>query len=323
MRSSAVAAVLAPAVASAQWWAGAPACAQSCLSSAFGGNESATSADWPSQTDYCDENNGNDVGSCLSSSCSATSTAWSSYQTLSSSLCSQWSSCTSAGSTGVHTITVPSGTVTWGAPGGWPTGGWGGPNGGWGGSSGGPNGGPVGPDNHPGGGPGGWGWGDNSDGGSSLWSQWASAAQQSGAHTWTGGVFTVTGCVGDGSPWFAGPGGGWNNYGGFNGWVGWGSGWSQGPTSTATITYTTTVSGGSGGDQTTVVTGLATVAAAVSGDVTTTQTMGLVTGSDASASSTANAAAAPLRRGAGGEGSIVTGMCGLGLGLVVGIALIL
>ncbi|ETS78508.1 hypothetical protein PFICI_10570 [Pestalotiopsis fici W106-1] len=313
MKYSAVAAVLAPAFASAQWWAGAPGCAQSCLSSAYGGNASATSANWPSQTDYCDQNNGNNVGACLSNSCSATSTAWSSYQALSSSICAQWASCTSAGSTGVHTITVPSGTVTWGAPGGWPTNGWGGggTNNGWGPGS------HAGAGDHPGGPPGGWG----SDGGSSLWSQWASAAQQSGgAHTWTGGVFTVTGCVGDGSPWFAGPGGGWNNYGGFNGWVGWGSGWSQGPASTATVTYTTTVAD-NGKNDVTVITGMATVAAAVSGDVTTTQTLGLVAGS---ASSTANAAAAPMRLGGGGhEGGIVTSMCGLALGFVVGMALIL
>lgn len=296
---------------------------QSCLSSAYGGNASATSADWPSQTDYCDSNNGNDVGGCLSSSCSATSTAWSSYQALSSSLCSQWASCTSAGSTGVHTITVPSGTVTWGAPGGWPTnfggnGGDNGPNnGGWGPGN------HPGPDNHPNGPPGGWGSGDSTDGAYSLWSQWASAAQQSGAHTWTGGVFTVTGCVGDGSPWFAGPGGGWNNYGGFNGWVGWGSGWSQGPTSTATVTYTTTVANSDGNSQVTIMTGKATVAAAVSGDMTTTQTLGLV--ADSTSSSTPNAAAAPMRRrgGGGSEGGIIMSMCGLSLGFVVGIALIL
>ncbi|KAK9776320.1 hypothetical protein SCAR479_06932 [Seiridium cardinale] len=296
MRPSAIATALAPTVASAQWWAGAPNCAQSCLSSAFPGSNSTTSTtsvDWPSQTDYCDSDRGSDIGSCLSSSCSATSTAWSSYSSLSSSLCSQWSSCTSAGSTGVQTITCPSGSVTWGAPGGWPTRG----------SNEGRS--------DRGGGPGGWGWSGSGDGDYSVWSQWASA--YSGSQTWTGGVITVTGCAGDGSPWYAGPGGGWNNRGGFNGWVGWGDGWSRGPTSTATVTYTTTASGGS----TSVVIGLATVAAAVSGEITSMETLG-------TAAATATPNSAPRRvGGTGNECNIVTTMMGLGLGGILGIFLML
>ncbi|KAH8193856.1 hypothetical protein TruAng_011980 [Truncatella angustata] len=306
MKSSTITAVLAPAAAAAQWWAGAPSCAQSCLSSAFGDRATSTSSvDWPSQTDYCDSSRASVIGSCLSASCSATPSAWSSYSSLSTSLCSQWSSCSSAGSTGVRTITCPGGSVSWGAPGGWSTG----SAGSWG------------PRGGAGGGPGGWGWSGDNDGDNSLWSQWASA--YSGSQTWTGGVITVTGCAGDGSPWYAGPGGGWNNHGGFNGWVGWGAGWSRGPSSTATVTYTTTASSSGGTAHTAVVTGQAVIVAAVSGDVTTTQTLGAVTGvGTASATATPNTAPRPAGS-SGNDGGVITGMMGLGLGAVVGIALML
>ncbi|KAI1854283.1 hypothetical protein JX265_000691 [Neoarthrinium moseri] len=291
MKTSSIAAVLAPSAASAQWWGGAPECAQSCLSSAYWGSASATtSAYWPAQSEYCASDKGDQVSSCVNAGCASTSTAWASYSSLSSSLCSQWESCTSAGSTGVQTITYPSGSVTWGAPGGWPTG-KGGP-GNWGGPSG-----PGGP-----GGAGGWAGVE----GNQVWSEWAAA--YSGSKTWSGGVVTVTGCVGNGSPWYAGPNGGWNDHGGFNGWVGWGAGWSQGPTVTTTVTYTTTDAQGSES----VYTGLATVAAAVSGDITTTQTLGSQT-----AGPTATHNAAP---GGRAEGSAVTGMMGVALGAVVAVA---
>lgn len=217
-------------------------------------------------------------------------TAYSSYTSLSASLCSRYDSCTSAGSTGVQTITYSGGPVTWGAPGGW--GGFG--KGGFGGPGGGP------------GGPGSGGWGGA---GSSYWSEWASA--WSGTQTWTGGVVTVTGCAFAGSPWFVGPDCGWNGQGGFNGWVGWGSGWSWGPTETQTLTVTKTNSNGVA----TTSTGIATVALAVSGSITTSTTI-----SAASMTSTPEEPNAAPRLGAvggpGSEGSIVTGMLAISLGAV-------
>ncbi|ORY67387.1 uncharacterized protein BCR38DRAFT_407366 [Pseudomassariella vexata] len=290
MKASTIAAVLAPSAASANWWGGAPECAQSCLSSAWAdATATITSANyWPAQSDYCDAGKGSSISSCINNGCSTTPTAISSYGSLSASLCSQYASCTSAGSTGVHTITYSAGPVNWGAPGGWNGGkGFGGgPGGNWG-------------DNKNGSDD---GWGAATDG--SYWSEWASA--YSGSKTWTGGVVTVTGCVGNGSPWFVGPGCGWNGYGGFNGWVGWGAGWSLGPTTTGTVTYTTTNAQGSGS----IYTGVATVAAAVSGTITTTSILGAAT-------ATGNAAA---RVGQGAEGSVVTGMMGVALGAVVAVA---
>lgn len=297
MKTSAVAIALAPAAASAQWWGGAPECAQTCLSSAWS-SVSATAAAtggngwWPKQSDYCADDKRSNVQDCLAKDCSATPTAVSSYSSLASSLCSAWSSCTAAGSTGVQTITYPGGPVTWGAPGGWS---------GMGGNVNGPRGGNFGGP----GGAGGWG-GDSSD--SKVWSEWADA--YSGSKTWTGGVVTVTGCVGNGSPWFAGPGGGWNNMGGFNGWVGWGKGWHWGSTVTETVTYTTTLSDGKVSE----FTGLATVAAAVSGDLTTSTTLGAATSTHTSSDN------AGARIGGSSEGGIVTGMMGIALGAVVLVA---
>ncbi|KAI0839619.1 hypothetical protein F5Y06DRAFT_26175 [Hypoxylon sp. FL0890] len=331
MKASTLAAVMAPSAASAQWWAGAPGCAvsfpifvflncfsilcpyplsitshlshlvntnnrpkQSCLSSAFTTPSSTVTvtSGWPAQSAYCDASAGSSVGSCISSACAATSssTAWESYSSLSSSLCSQYSECTSAGSTGVRTITYSAGPVTWAAPGGWGSKAIGGPAG--------FNGGLPGPANA-----------STSDAYREYWSEWASAFSSS--RTWTGGVATVTGCAFDGSPWFVGPGCGWNGLGGFNGWVGWGSGWSWGPTTTETVTYTTTDTAGS----TTTGTGLAAVALAVSGTLTTSTTLGTPT-----ATSSAENAAAGIGGGRGAEGSVVTGMMGVALGAVLVVA---
>ncbi|KAI1502039.1 hypothetical protein F5X99DRAFT_427680 [Biscogniauxia marginata] len=294
MKASTVTAALAPSVASAQWWNGAPECAQSCLSSAWSsptGTVTVTSW-WPAQSEYCDTDQGNSVGDCINNACTSTSTAFSSYSSLSSSLCSRYESCTSAGSTGVQTITYPGGPVTWAAPGGWG-----------GGQKAFPGG-----HGFPGDGPG----GGNISEYSQYWSEWASA--YSGSKTWTGGVATVTGCAFDGSPWFVGPGCGWNGQGGFDGWVGWGSGWSWGPTQTETVTVTTTDEAGSQTTQT----GVATVALAVSGGLTTSTTLGAV----AAETSDASGNAAPrLMAGPGGaEGSAVTVLMGVALGAVVAVA---
>ncbi|KAI1258984.1 hypothetical protein F5Y18DRAFT_443866 [Xylariaceae sp. FL1019] len=293
MKSFAAFAAVAPSLASAQWYYGAPECAQSCLSEAYSTPSGSVTSWWPQQSEYCDSDKGKSVNDCINDGCSGTSTVTASYSSLSSSLCSKYESCTNAGSTGVQTITYPGGPVTWAAPGGW-------------GSFFGGNG--------PGGysGPGHAGqWGGSNDTAySAYWSDWASA--YSGSATWTGGVATVTGCAFDGSPWFVGPSCGWNGYGGFNGWVGWGQGWSWGPTSTQVVTVTSLNSAGSQVTQT----GSATVAVAVSGTLTTSSIIGKLaveTGSSA-------AAALPRVAGPGAEGSAVTVFLGVALGIVVAVA---
>jgi hypothetical protein len=102
------------ALAHAQWWDGAPDCAHDCFSSWW-----SSSTAWPAPTSYCSASQGASVSSCLKEACSATPTAVTSYSSLSSSLCSQWSSCSSAGSTGVYTISAPAFTGNWNGPGNW------------------------------------------------------------------------------------------------------------------------------------------------------------------------------------------------------------
>jgi hypothetical protein len=75
---------------------------QNCFSSFW---DSATA--WPAPTSYCTASQGASVSSCLQAACSATPTAAASYSSLSSSLCSRWSQCSSAGSTGVYTVSAP------------------------------------------------------------------------------------------------------------------------------------------------------------------------------------------------------------------------
>ncbi|KAI0845859.1 hypothetical protein F5Y00DRAFT_265193 [Daldinia vernicosa] len=315
MKTSTVAIVLAPAAASAQWWRGAPGCAlysitayslqptnvsvsplkQSCLSSAWSSPTATITSDWPAQSEYCDSDHGSSINSCISSACatSESSTAFESYTSLSSSLCSQYSECTSAGSTGVRTVTYSGGSVTWAAPGGWR-----------GGAK--ALGGPFRNGNGP---PNASDISSAVDSYREYWSEWASAFESS--RTWTGGVATVTGCDFAGSPWFVGPGCGWNELGGFNGWVGWGSGWSWGPTTTETVTFTTTDTAGA----TTTGTGLAAVALAVSGSLTTSTTLGTPT-----ATGGAESGAAPVGMSPGAESSVVTGMMGVALGAILVVA---
>ncbi|KAI1733863.1 hypothetical protein F4680DRAFT_378294 [Xylaria scruposa] len=290
MKSSTLVTVVAPALARAQWWDGAPECAQSCLSSAWAGPTDTTTSWWPQQSEYCDAGKGSSIGNCISDACTATSTAYTSYSSLSSSLCSRYASCTSAGSTGVQTLTYPGGPVTWAAPGGWGGRYYGG----------------RGPGNE-------WG-GPNGSDYSQYWSDWASA--YSGSKTWSGGVVTVTGCAFDGSPWFVGPNCGWNGLGGFNGFVGWGSGWSWGPTQTETVTVTTTDANG----QQTTETGVGTVAVAISGTLTTSSLIGVLAEATGSSSSGSTPNAAPRLAGPGAEGSVVTVFMGLGLGAVLAVA---
>ncbi|KAI1098631.1 hypothetical protein F4804DRAFT_119040 [Jackrogersella minutella] len=290
MKASTLAAALAPAVASAQWWKGAPGCAQSCLSTAWSSPTATVTSGWPAQSSYCDADAGSSIGSCISSACSesSSSTAYESYTSLSSSLCSAYSDCTAAGSTGVRTVTYSAGPVTWAAPGGWGSKAFGGA--------------PLGI-------PGGANDNSSSDAYRQYWSDWASAF--SGSATWTGGVATVTGCAFAGSPWFVGPGCGWNGLGGFDGWVGWGSGWSWGPTTTETVTFTTTDTAGA----TSTGTGLAAVALAVSGTLTTSTTIGTPT-----ATSGAENGASKVLRPKGAEDSIVTSLMGFALGVVLLVA---
>lgn len=230
MKATTIAAVLAPAaVANAQWWGDAPECAQECFSSHW---ESRTA--WPAPTDYCTATQGPPVATCISSACSATPTAITSYSSLSSSLCANWASCSSAGSTGVITVSLPAFTGSWG------------PGGKFGGGGGPGFGGPGGP-----GGPGRGPWGGD----------------LGATKTWTGGVYTVTGCEWNGSPWAGGPGG-WT--GGLNGnpWGNWGKGWKW-STITQTVTQVVTVTADGTPSLSTSI-GLATVAQAVNGDVTQT-----------------------------------------------------
>ncbi|KAI1163939.1 hypothetical protein F5B18DRAFT_297316 [Nemania serpens] len=305
MLYSTLLAAIAPAVVSANWWSGAPECAQSCLSSAWTVTSGTVTSWWPQQSEYCDAKKGKSVGSCISGACSKTAAAaaFTSYSSLSSSLCSRYASCTSAGSTGVHTLTYAGGPVTWAAPGGW------------GGKY--FSGGHVVPGS--GGGAGQWG-GPNGSDYSQYWSDWADA--YSGSKTWSGGVVTVTGCAFDGSPWFVGPGCGWNGLGGFNGWVGWGQGWSWGPTETQSVTVTTTDSKGNE----VVESGVGNVAVAISGTLTTSSLVGVLaqaTGSNGEGDSGSTPNAAPRLAGPGPEGSIVTILLGVGLGAVVAVASLL
>ncbi|KAG6367388.1 hypothetical protein INS49_001577 [Diaporthe citri] len=266
--------------AAAQWWGGAPDCAQSCLSSKWA-SSTPTSA-WPEPTSYCDGDDTNSVGSCLSSACSATPTAWSSYSSASSSICAAWSSCSSVGSTGVYTVSWPAASGGWG-PGGGSSDGW---------SSSGRSG--------FGGGNGGRG------GGGGGWGGWTSS--------YTASQVTVTGCPWDGSPWI-GPGGDGDNAG-WGGWGAWGHGWTW---STHSTTVTETVTGSNG--NVVVSTGLAQVAEAVSGDVTSTTTLTgsdatatatASSSSSTSSGSTSNAVAgAKVDRGVIAAGAVLGGLVGV------------
>lgn len=171
----------------------------------------------------------------MTAACAATPTAVASYTSLASSLCSRWSSCASAGSTGVYTVAWPltssdatptSKRQQFGGPGG----------------------------SGPGGsGPGGFGGNGGAPGDFGPWGS-----------TFTNPVVTVTGCAFANSPWVGGAGGA-----GWNGWGDWGAGWTW-TTRTATVT-TTVTEAGSG--NVVVSTGLVAVAEAVSGTVTSTTTL--------------------------------------------------
>ncbi|KXJ86578.1 hypothetical protein Micbo1qcDRAFT_179833 [Microdochium bolleyi] len=323
---------------SAQWWRGAPQCAQSCLSSAWpatpivDGSSTVTPAPgvygggggwgwggnggyWPSQGDYCGIDKGAQVSSCLQHACSSTLQSYfTSYSSLSSSLCSRYQSCTvqhGGGSDFVQTITYSGGPVTWGAPGGWDDG----TGGGWrfDGQWEDRRDPPRGPGGGNGNGPWGWGAAGATDAAqaSSYWSAWSSAWVAGSTATWPGAVVTVTGCDNiagnfEGSPWLLGPGCGWNGRGGFNGWVGWGSGWSWGPTSTQTVHVTVT---DDTGGVPSVETSLAMVALAVSGDVTTAaSTIGVASPTGGVVVGSAAGAPAPGFGAGGAEGSVVTRM---------------
>ncbi|KAM7186597.1 hypothetical protein V8F33_011737 [Rhypophila sp. PSN 637] len=267
MRTSAITAALAL-VAFAQanpWFGGAPDCAQNCFSSFW---STATDSQWPAPTNYCGATQAASVSSCINSACSATPTAVTSYSSLSSSICARWSSCSTAGSTSVYTVSLPAFTGSWG-PG----------SGHWGG-------------NHHGGGNGNGGpWGDG-NGPNGWWGTGVDATK-----TWTGGVYTVTGCEWDGSPWAGGPGGyGMGGGRGGSPWGPWGKGWTW-ATETKTITQLVPVAtAGNGVTSFSTSVGLATVAKAVSGDSTTTTVLSMETGSNNSPSGNA----APAGAGKGG-----------------------
>lgn len=178
------------------------------------------------------------MSSCVDSACAATPTAYSSYSSLSSSLCSRWASCSSAGSTGVYTASQPGFAGAVGA-----------------------------------------------------------------SRTWTGGVYTVTGCEWDGSPWTGGPGG-WGPGGvaGGSPWAPWGHGWVW-STYTKTVVSTWTVSSANAAQVTTSANRLVTVAEAVSGSSTTTSTL-----YQAAATHTAGAAPAGVDLGVRVAGALLGGV---------------
>ncbi|KAK1836981.1 hypothetical protein QBC39DRAFT_325796 [Podospora conica] len=235
MKSATVTAVLASAAgANAQWFGQAPECVQSCLKSQW----STATSGWPAPTEYCGAGQAAPAATCISSACAATPTAITSYSSLSSSLCDKIASCSKAGSTGVMTLTAPAFTGT-GFPG-----------------FGGGRGGPGGPGGRPGGGPGG------PFGGAGGHGPWGADGI---TRTWTGGVYTVTGCPFAGSPWAGGPDG-WNGGLGGSPWGNWGAGWKW-STATKTITQVLTITE-AGSTRVTTSIGLATVAQAVNGEIT-------------------------------------------------------
>lgn len=241
MKATTVAVVLAPAaVANAQWFGGAPACASSCMSSAWNSANS-----WPTATSFCATATPS-VASCVSAACAATPTAWSSFSSMSSSLCGQWSSCTSSGTDAVRTVTATGGT--WG--GGW----FNDANRGWDDAS-------------------RQQWEDKFK--SKFGEGWKTAA--GGPGNWkrdfpaggpkaltSGQVYTVTGC-----DWNDGYWGGFGWGAGFGGPWGWGNGWTAQATSTGLVTRTITTNGA-----VITTTEAATIGVAVSGSVTTTSTFG-------------------------------------------------
>lgn len=261
MKTTTVAAVLASAAgANAQWFGQAPECAvsltlslhvpcnpstitnpplqQSCLKSQW----STATGGWPAPTEYCGAGQVAPAATCISSACAATPTAITSYSSLSSSLCEKIASCSKAGSTGVMTLTAPAFTGT-GFPG-------------FAGGRGGPGGGPFGGGGGPGGAHGG------PFGGAGGHGPWGADGI---TRTWTGGVYTVTGCPFAGSPWAGGPDG-WNGGLGGSPWGNWGAGWKW-STATKTITQVLTITE-AGSTRVTTSVGLATVAQAVNGEIT-------------------------------------------------------
>ncbi|KAL2180849.1 uncharacterized protein P884DRAFT_289363 [Thermothelomyces heterothallicus CBS 202.75] len=281
------------------WWEGAPECAYDCFNSWW-----SSAIAWPAPTSYCSANQGASVSNCLRTACSATPTAVTSYSSLSASLCSRWSSCSSAGSTGVYTITAPAFTGRW----------------------------PDFDDDHD------WDgldwddldWNDHDDDDDwddldrfrSRWSQFT--------RTWTGGVYTVTGCEWDGNVWAGGPWG--YGIGGAAGspWGPWGSGWRV-TTVTQTITRVVRVTSSGGATSLSTSVGPGLVALAVSGDVTSTSVVGAAettgtgtAGNSASATggsgggSVPDAAAALAR-----DGALGVKVAGAVLGGVIAVAALL
>ncbi|OIW31152.1 hypothetical protein CONLIGDRAFT_679882 [Coniochaeta ligniaria NRRL 30616] len=121
----------------------------------------------------------------------------------------------------------------------------------------------------------------------------------SGTQTWTGGVYTVTGCEWAGSPWAGGPGGWGGGGGGGYGdgpWGQWGNAWSWTTRTLPTVTATVTVDGGAAS----VITAPATIAVAVSGDVSSTTTLGTF-----GAAVTGNAGGSEAAGGLGGGNAAV------------------
>lgn len=91
--------------------------------------------------------------------------------------------------------------------------------------------------------------------------------------TWTGGVYTVTGCEWDGNVWAGGPWGYGEGGAAGSPWGPWGSGWRF-TTVTQTVTRLVTVTGANGASALTTSVGPGLVALASSGDITSTSVIG-------------------------------------------------
>ncbi|KAL2122087.1 hypothetical protein VTJ04DRAFT_2542 [Mycothermus thermophilus] len=225
---------LAAVVAHARWWDGAPDCAQPCFSSHW-----SPTSDWPAPTTYCaaaGDSAGAAVSDCLNTACSETPSAVASYASLSSSLCARWSACSAEGLTGTYTITAPAFTGTAfpgysrtrtrtrtytdiGSSGGrWD------------------------PDDDDHDDLWDWDWDDD------WWSDHWRTGDKGDHHgwrpwtrTWTGGVYTVTGCEWNGNVWADGGPGGCPPDGrrGCSPWGPWGRNWTFHTTSTTLTQYIT------------------------------------------------------------------------------------
>lgn len=290
MRTIAILATASIASAGQVWWGGAPECADDCFSSFW-----SSASTWPAPFEYCSATQGPDVLNCLKSKCSATPTAITSYSSLSSALCANWASCSAAGSTGVYTVSLPGFTGAWGP-------------------------GHSGP--YPGGRWGAWGYPHpmptSAPDASNPAYDWADGRWHDWTRTWSGGVYTVTGCEWDGNPWAGGPGGWGPGGAGGSPWGPWGKGWKWTTTTEIITRVVTKTDDGTTSLVTSV--GPATVALAVSGDITSTSVLNAQE-TDSSGSSGGSGSSSSDSGAAAGRGEPAVGVMLMGT-LLAGVVVV-